>query len=272
MSTSNDKWTRVHDLALVYITLAHGTDHELSDPELHTITRTLQEWREDFSQEAVQEVVMEAMTVYLEQDAATEVARAMERLKATLTEEERRRALEGIVRIAEADGVLLSNERSLISTLATIWGVKQTSRRLLEASTVIVEEQPAWSLLHDISLIYLVLAHSTDNELSEPEIAAMVERLGDWQPAFKEEEVRAVVRDALRVYARQPDREALGASIDAIQQALPLIQRLALLDDLVYIAEVDGGINDHEKEMITTLARAWHVGVRLNGQADGTAA
>ena len=111
MSSTRDSWTSAHDLALLYIALAYGTDYELSDRELDTIKQTLQRWRSDFPPDEVKEVVMEAFTVYLEEGAAEEVARCMERLNETLDEDERRRALEGVVGIAEADGVMLTSER-----------------------------------------------------------------------------------------------------------------------------------------------------------------
>ena len=59
MSLQNDTWTPAHDLALVYIALAYGTDHDLTDDELTRITETLRVWRDDAHEEATQEVVME---------------------------------------------------------------------------------------------------------------------------------------------------------------------------------------------------------------------
>ena len=270
MSASQDTWTRAHDLALVYLALAYGTDHELSDDELSHITGTLQGWQDGAGVEGAQEVVIEAMSVYLSDEAKSEVAHSIESLRASLSEAERERALEDIVRIAEADGIMLTNERGLISVLASVWGLRSTGERLIEASTAPIEDRRTWTLLHDISLMYLVLAHSTDADLSEPEIRAMVERLGDWRPDYDETQIRAVIRDALEVYAQQPDESIFGHSVGSIRGQLSLIQRLVLLDDLVYIAEVDGVLDAREKEMIQTLARAWQVGVRLNGQATGT--
>lgn len=265
MSSTQDTWTRAHDLALIYIALAYGTDHELSDAELHSITDTLQNWRPDFAQDDVREVVMEAFSVYLEEGAADEVARAMERLRDALDEEERRRALEGVVRIAEADGVMLTSERGFISTLASIWDVKSTARELLADSTAEVGRKKRWTLLHDIGLMYIVLAHATDDDLSEPEITAIIQRLGDWQPNLADSEVRRLVREVLEVYSKQPGVDILRNSVEAIKERIPMVQRLALLDDLVFIAEVDGAVNEHEKAMIGDLARAWHVGIRMNG-------
>lgn len=265
MSTGNDAWTSAHDLALVYIALAYGTDHELTDAELESITARLLDWRPGFDLNEAQEVVLEAMSVYLEA-APGEVARSIQALRGNLTEEQRQRALQDIVGIAEADGIMLTSERGLISVLASAWGLKATGDRLLNASTAPVEHRQAWSLMHDIGLMYVVLAHSTDEDLADDEIAAMVERLGDWEPELEEEQVRRVLREALEVYAQEPDASVYRDAVGAIQNGLSMIQRLALLDDLVFIAEVDGVLNPREKEMIATLAKAWHIGVHLNGQ------
>lgn len=267
MST-NQEWTRVHDLALVYLALAYGTDYELTDKELSRITERLQEWQEGTGPvQETHEVVLEAMSIYLTEHASGEVAHAIESLGQTLSEEERERVLTDIVHIAEADGIMLTNERGLISVLASVWGLRSAGQRLLDASTAPVEDRRAWSLLHDISLIYLVLAHSTDAELHEAEIGAMIERLGDWRPEFDEEQLRHIIRGALEVYAGQPDEAVLSKSVSAIRSGLSFVQRLVLLDDLVYIAEIDGTLDDREKELISTLAKVWQVGIRLNGQA-----
>lgn len=261
-----DAWTRAHDLALVYVALAYGTDSELSDTELATITDALSSWREEFSVDEVQEVVMEAVTVYLETDSETEVRDSVRSLRRELSVEERRKALEDIVRIAEADGIMLVSERSLIRALAVEWGLKADGESLLRKSDVTSEEGDDWTLLHDVGLVYLVVAHSTDNELSDAEIRALLGRLTDWREGMTEDEARIIARVALERYASGPDTELLQKVVLSIRQNLPVIQRLAVLDDLVFIAEADGSINENEAVMIGTLAKAWGLGVRLNGQ------
>ena len=171
--------------------------------------------------------------------------------------------------LAEADGILLNSERSLISTLADVWQLKTMARGLIEQSSVAEEEKPDWSLLHDLALIYIVMAHSTDGELSEDEIAAVIDRLGEWQPELSEDEVRDVVREALAFYADEPTEQALYDSVGAVKEIMPTVQRLSVLEDLVHIAEVDGAVNRHENEMLQSLARAWDISIRLNssGQA-----
>jgi uncharacterized tellurite resistance protein B-like protein len=268
MNKIEDGWTVVHDLALIYISLAYGTDQRLGDRELNAITSALSEWNASFSREQVQEIVIESAAVFLEKTAEDEVVRSIQSLGKTLSPEERERALEQIMSVAEADGVLMSSERSIVSMLAEKWGVKDVGDRLLDQSTSSHETSSSWTLMHDISLIYIIVAHSTDNDLSRDEINAIIERLGEWQPDLNEAEIRSVMSDTLQFYKTQPDNEALSSSVRAIRDSLPVMQRLALLDDLVYIARSDGELSQLEKEMITNLSKAWQLSVRLDGSAE----
>ena len=126
-----------------------------------------------------------------------------------------------------------------------------------------------WSLLHDLVLVYVVVAHSTDAQLTDPEIEVMLQRINHWMPQGDEDEARAVIRDALEAYAEEPAQEVLQQSVKALKDWLPPIQRILFLDDLNHIARADGTITKSEREMITDLARAWQVVVRLssNGRA-----
>jgi uncharacterized tellurite resistance protein B-like protein len=187
MTPTEETWTRIHELALVYLSLAYGTDHALADEEMETIVSMIQGWDRTVAKAGAQEIVLEALVVYLQENASVEVTRTIRSLKTVLTEDERRHALEDVVRIAEADGVLLSSETSLIATLADIWGLRETATRLLAQATATVADEPAWSLLHDMALICIVLAHSADNDLSQQEISATLERLGAWQPEMSNE-------------------------------------------------------------------------------------
>lgn len=260
-----DAWTVTHDLALIYIALAYGTDRKLSDEEVDTITTALRGWDRHLDADGAKEVVMEAMTVYLREDASEEITHSIDML-AGLSEQERRQAIEDVVRIAEADGILLSSEQGLIATLAEAWQVKPVEEQLLDQSTAEVEAFAVWSLLHDLSLVYVVVAHSTDDDLSEPEVTAILDRLQEWKPEFEEEDVRGVLREVLQFYADEPGEGALLDSVEAIKEVLPPIQRLVVLDDLYHIARADGVINEHEQEMITSLAEAWAVPVHMNSR------
>lgn len=268
MMNHDDTWTPTHDLALIYISLAYGTDHELSDDELSTITGALESWATIPQETHVQEVVMEAATAFLEGDSRAELRRSIDRLAGELSGDQRRHALRDVIRIAEADGVLLEREQGLIHVLAEAWSLKRLSEELLSDTEAIVQRRGEdWGLIHEVAFVYVIVAHSTGDALNADEIDVILERLQEWQPDLSEEEARDVLRVALQVYGEEETiEELIHDSVETLKKALPDVQRLAVLDDMHCIAQADGDLTDEEREMITFLARAWDVNVRLNGR------
>lgn len=271
MTTSPDARALCHDLALVYLALAYGTDRALDAGELDVIVDCLAQWQ-CVEAEALRETVAEAMAVHAEEGAEAEVAHAIGTLAEALSSDERRRAMEDLVQIAEADGVLLSSEQSLLAALADTWGVRAVEQRLGQQRLgqqhrgephARPEAPPAWGLIHDLALLYVVVAHSTDAELSEPELEAIMERVGEWAPALDADEVRVVLRTVLEAYAEQPDEATLRRSVEGVRRGLAGAQRLVALNDLVYIAHADGVFTEEERRMIASLAQAWRLNVRL---------
>ncbi len=265
--SSSDEWTTSHDLALIYIALAYGTDHDLREEEMTAITEALKEWTVIPESARVQEVVMEAATVFLEGDARAEVRRSIHQIGDELTLGERSRALRDVMDIAEADGVLLEREQGLIHVLADAWELKQLSEELIEDTSAVVQRKGEdWGLIHELAFLYIVVAHSSNNELTSAEIDMMIDRLHEWQTELSVEEVRDVLRRSLQVYAEEPGQSLIQESIEALKGVLPLVQRLTVLDDLDAIAHADGGLSPNERELIMNLAQAWDVNVRLNGR------
>jgi len=256
---SAETWSSTHDLALVFFTLAYGASRVLVDEELRTIVEALERWQPSSSKEEVQEVAMEALAVYLNESHQEETVRSIGRLRKILDPESRRRAFEDVVRVAAADGLVLGSDRSMLSILARAWEIKD----LPDAQSTDADD--GWGILHDVGLMYVAVAHGGDAELSGNEIVAMIECLLPWQPDLEEHGVRRVLREALRLYSTQLDAEDFSESITAIRDAFPLPQRVAVLDDLVHIAESDGPANAHKRDIIAMLSSAWGVGVRLAG-------
>lgn len=264
MNTSND-WTTTHDLAMVYIALAYGTDHDLSDNELQVLTHALEAWERE-QNAAVREVILEAATAFVEGDARAEVRRAMQSLRSALAPQERRDTVRHLIRIAEADGVLLEREQGFIHTLAEAWSLKELSEELLEDTSAIVQRRGEdWSLIHELAFLYILVGHSAGEDLSPDTIDVMVDRLQEWRPKHSEEQAREVVRRALQVYADDPDTDLIHDSVEALKEALPVTHRLTVLDDLHTVAQADGPISRNERQLIHSLAQAWDLNVRMNG-------
>ena len=266
--TSSDDWSTSHNLALIYLALAYGTDHDLGDDEMDALTDALGRWALVPDDVKVQEVVLEAATAFLEGDPQNEVSRSIRRLREDLSFGERRRALRDVMRIAEADGVLLEREQGLIHRLADAWSLKQMSEDLLKDTSAVVQRQGEdWSLVHELAFIFIAVAHSPTNNLADAQIDAALKRLQGWRPDLEEDEIREVFRRALQVYAECPEQSLIEDSLEALKEALPPIQRLAVLDDLYSVVRADGDLTETERELLMGLARAWDVSVRLNGTA-----
>jgi len=260
-------WTSSHDLALIFFALAYGTDHDLDETELQTLTQTLRKWALGPDEVPVREIVMEAAAAFLEGEAEDEVRKAIRRLADDFSFEQRQQALRDMIRVAEADGVLLAREQGLIHFLAEAWSLKQMGEDLIsDTSAVVQREGEEWGLVHELAFVYILVAHGTTEDLSSPQIDVALARLQEWRPDLSEERVREVFRRALQVYADEPARALIQESVVALKSALPLAQRLAILDDLYTVARADGGLTEDERTLVREFARAWDVNVRLNGQ------
>lgn len=248
----------VHDAALLYLAMAHGTDDYLSDAELRTVTDRLHERLDGVPRPTVQDAVMEAMSVYL--DAPDDLALAtgaMLRLRGALDAETRASLLDDLLAIARADGVVLDNERGLLASLSECWGVV-LPRGARPAPPHAAGDAP--DVLGHLAFLYLVLAHGADSELSDDELRVIRIKLQGWQKGLDDDDVDAVLDRARTRYAHGPDEDALHASIDAVRDGLPPDRRRAALSDLIAIANADGVFLDHEEDLINTLVSAWDVG------------
>lgn len=122
-----DSWTTLHDLAVVYLALAHGTDAHLSQEELDRMMERLGAWDESLDDDQVRDIVLEAIVAYTERDRDAEVTRAMLGIRADVSAVERLFALDDLIEIAEADGEVIESEKELISALRRIWALASSS-------------------------------------------------------------------------------------------------------------------------------------------------
>lgn len=257
-------WTPAHDIALLYMAAAYGTDHDLSPEEAQSVQAALAPWAAGYDL-AVRPTLIAGVTRLTESETPdAEVEAAVERLSNELSPDHHSDILEGLVDIAEADGVLLQREQGLIAHVATAWGHKALGDALLDNTTA--EVQPAaddWSLIHELAFTFIAIAHAGNNELNTEEIEMMRKRLQPWHPALNEEAIDDVIRAALRVYA-EANEAIIQSVVQTLKQALPDVQRLAVLDDIYCMARADGPVTDAEESLINMLATAWEVRVRVS--------
>lgn len=254
------------DVALLFVALAYGTDHEIADEEIQAIEPALATWLSE--DRDAREVVMEAMVVFRETEGVREVESAIDRLTTILGARERAHVMEQIVLIAEADGIIISEEQSLIAMLAEKWDLRNEVQERLAQSTAQSVERPRWSLMHDLAVLYLGLAHSADEDLSEVEIASIITRFQTWQPDLEEDAVRTILRDVLEAYAEEDSDQLVQSAVQVVGELLPAGQRLAVLDDLAQVAKADGRVTSEEAKMITSLSGRWGLEIRFGERLD----
>ncbi len=259
MNDESTTWTAAHDLALTLLVLVANEGDELTEDELATVTDVLQLWGPDIGPDVAQDVLMEALDGCADDDRIDERVAASVASLADHPLQKRMEALEYVVRLAEVDGVLTRSEVATIQELASSWSLDRLADSLLSSSSAAMQEElPGWSLLHDIGLLFVALAHGGDAELTADESAVMLKRLRAWQPEKSEEAAYDVLREALGEYSR--NEAALRRAIESVNSMVPTVQRLLLLEDLMCIADADGATTVHEKEIIQNLARAWGLG------------
>lgn len=255
----------LRDLALIYLALAHSTDASLEQIEVDTIADRLRPWQDSAAAESLTGAVKDALDLYVREDADREVHAAVARIQEACSPERRQTIIEDLIEVAMADDRFLYKESSFIGELAQAWEVHLHTRPEEEDRKWSILNQDgetdAWTPVHDMALVYLTFAHSTDNDLSTHEVAAITEKMSEWLPDAKEVDVLNIVQAAIQVYAQGPDGRVFAESVEALKKFVPEHQRGALLADLRYVAEADGQVLEREHQMIARLAHAWNLSV-----------
>lgn len=251
----------LRDLALIYIALAHGTDQDLSQVEVDTISDRLRAWQSQVKEETVLSAIKDALEDYTQESAHSEVERAVRRIRDELGNEQREAIIEDLTEIAMADDKFLSEEGSFIGDLARAWEIRIDDPVTDESPwTVLVGAgKNGWTPLHDLALVYLHLAHRTDEDLDSKEVDAISRSLSEWAPGVEEEQALDIVQGAMHAYVQGPDKRLFEDSVEALKKAVPVHQRAALLSDLQEIAQSDGSVSSEEREIIQRLTRSWGV-------------
>lgn len=249
--SESDTWTTVHDVAFTYVSMAYAPDHQIADRELVLLKDAISSWMPDAEEGDVELVLMEVLAALTDPEGRDELLPALRRLYETLSEEERQRVVENCLRIAEADGQMRVRERRFIHSVADALGVRRYANTLLRLTTL---ESDDWTLLHDIALMGVIVAHTSDNKVKPEEIHAILDVLVDWVPEDLSSCVEDVLEDVLITYGRQPTAEAIARSVFSIRDNLKRPQRLAFIEDLYRIAGSDGEVLDGEFETISQIA------------------
>ena len=127
--------------------------------------------------------------------------------------------------------------------------------------------QDTLSLLHDLSLLFLCLAHGADQELSVEERDMMLHRLRKWLPDQNPALIEHVIRDAALSYLGGLDEEHFEELVLRIKDRLDANLRQVVLTDLAEIAEADGVVRISEVQLLAHVQSIW-TGSDLESKAD----
>lgn len=135
-----DGWMELHEMALLYVALAHGTDHELAPEEVRTGIELLRKWAPKYPAGIAEKTFHEVLLSYLSQERDQLLALAAEGLRQTLSAAARVQILNDLADLAYADGQLLPLEATFIQQLSRYWGL---AARL---NAALPESQPVQAL------------------------------------------------------------------------------------------------------------------------------
>ena len=261
MSTTDDEWTTAHDLALIYCGLA-CVDRDLSDDEVAAIEEPLTQWIPLSAGTTPGEVVQGAARAL--KQSRRNVRDAVQRVGQTLSTDERRETLQHLLRIGQADGVLLESERELIHHLATTWNLKQLSEAWGDSPSAVADRRPDdWSLLHELAFLFVQGGQGAENGLTSDLLGVMEVRLREWKLDGEDAPVRKILRRALEAFAEREEEPLFRDTVEGLNAALPSVQHLLVLDDLQTIAQVGAAPTDVQLRRLHALAEAWDITVRL---------
>lgn len=111
----------LHDLAVLYLALTHGTDSHLSDSEREAMRSQLHSWAPGMDPMRIDHVLREAELSYANGLAEERFAALLSRLHEGLDSEARERVLADLRTLAAADNQVLSDEKNFISRVETAW-------------------------------------------------------------------------------------------------------------------------------------------------------
>lgn len=256
----------LHELALIYIALAYGTDEEISGEELDMIAERLQVWHQETPQTVVS-ALKEAMDEYVQDGSPQRIERAILTIKEGFPKERRLEIVDALMDVAISDGRFLFRESAFIDRVARLLETHPAGSegRIARSWSLLggAANSTRWTPVHDLALIYVTMAHRSDGELADTEMEAIVEKIHEWVPDAPEEAMRRVLQDALEAYVQGPDKHVFVEAVESVRELVPKHQLPALLADLQYVARADGQFLPEEEELIRQLAETWDVGGRL---------
>lgn len=124
MLLSSDQWTPLHDMALLFLSLTHGTDAHLDASEAELQAEHLSKWFPRADDEVIARTLDEVLLTYVGAARDQMVETAAESLRQNLSESQRLGVLNDLAALATADGTVEGAEAAYIQRLASYWNVR----------------------------------------------------------------------------------------------------------------------------------------------------
>ena len=116
-------WGALHDLALLYLALAHGTDLEIDPSEQTTMIQKLQDWNPSLNEGRATKIFEEVMLTYLGGHSREMLDTAVASIKQSMDKDKRIAVLNDLAELASADGTIVPGEVTFIQDLARFWEI-----------------------------------------------------------------------------------------------------------------------------------------------------
>lgn len=122
------EWSVLHDVALLYLALTHGTDFDIDPAEQVAMVERLKTWYPEVGPYRARKILQEVMLTYLGEHSRQMIDAAMASIKASMSKDERIGVLNDLAELATADGTLVPGEVSFIQQLASYWELEDELR------------------------------------------------------------------------------------------------------------------------------------------------
>lgn len=125
---------------------------------------------------------------------------------------------------------------------------------------------PAWSDLHDLALVYLVLLYSASTHAPRGEASSAPlpedarRRLAQLYPDVEEAYLHRAFREAFLMHVSVAGASMLEVAVVSLRRTLPRARRVAVLDDLAGLVAESGhaeGLHPADLSFIQYLAARW---------------
>lgn len=113
----------MHDVALLFLSLVHGTDAQLDPSEVKAQRQRLKRWFPSAQSDQIQGTMDEVMLMYLSGGRDQMVQTAAETLRQSLSFDQRVGILNDLADLASADGTIAPEEVAFIQQLAAYWNL-----------------------------------------------------------------------------------------------------------------------------------------------------